>query len=104
MSARVSPAIRGLWSLTGDGDVWGDVISWCFDIAEVMTLAGEPVPTSWEFRPAPGLSEESVSESWPESELLEMYDDGTVSGDDLREAGEVFMRYADILRAMGKDY
>jgi hypothetical protein len=104
MSARVHPDIRGVWSLTGDGDVWGDVISWCFDVAEVLTVAGEYVPASWEFRPSPLLNEDNVRESWPESELLDMYDDGSITGDDLRESGEVFIRYSHILTAMGRDY
>jgi hypothetical protein len=100
----VNTAIRAEWSLTGDGDRYGDTMEWCFACAYALWAFSSDIPAAWQFRAGAGLTVEDIRDDYPASILLDMLDDGTVTADDIRHAGDVFVRYADVLTAAGQSY
>lgn len=96
-------------TMTTEGDMsdpWGTVLSTQFDIAEILWIEGEYVPNEWEFRPAAGLHTVSISEYSEDhhSFVAEMWLNGYVDADTMRQAGTILSRYLNILRLAGMDY
>lgn len=92
--------------ISNDGDSWGTVMEWLFSIAEVAyVLHGVTLP---EFSPSPFLRPFERSTLWDSGHATDTItgweDSGTVTLPDLRRAFTVLSRYADMLRAAGKDY
>lgn len=86
-------------------DAWGHVMEWHFAIAEVIIHKGmRPVPADWEFHDSPMHRDEWTPEGYADEELAALRDDGIIFSRDLIAFGNVLSRYADILRAAGKDY
>ena len=94
--------LRGEYNTMHD-DPWGDTMEWLFSIAEILTHWVDDVPAEWGFRDSP-VHDEWEPESYVETMLTEYWDDGSVTTVDLTAFGQVLNRYADILRAAGKDY
>lgn len=89
---------------TGDfDDPWGTAMGWLFALAEVAYVRfGELHPA---FRPGALLSEESIrEESYEGSRLFDLIDSGEVDEQDLRDVHTTMSRYADVVRAAGRDY
>jgi hypothetical protein len=91
---------------SGDNDVWGWAYSHLFDVAFALYFRGESIPPEWKFRNPPPLTEESrvIEESCSLGNLLDFYDAGDITGDELRETGRVLSRYLDHLKYHGRDY
>ena len=102
---KVQTDIRNAIQLSGSGDAWGDYFGALVDVASVLYVRSEDVPSEWRFRAAPGLNEDGLrSDSFLAGEFLELLDDGTITASDLRDTGRVLDRYTSILRTQGRDY
>jgi hypothetical protein len=106
---RMDGTIRSLWAIQS-GDEWGECMGMWFAIAELLWALDEEIPAHWEFRASPmhergrGADAVMADASWPETQLAEMYLEELFTADDLRHAGNVFTRYAQLLKLAGKDY
>lgn len=97
--------LRFTYSLSSDGDAWGDALTFHFAVAEALTHAGDgEVPAEWGFRDSPQHASPLPADDWPDAELMELTEAGTVTSDDLRAFGHVLHRYLRILRDAGRDY
>lgn len=102
LTAELPECVRSLLAEdSGDGDEWGWVTGHRFAIAGALCWSGEDVPASWEYRPGIGPPD---SDLYPDCEWFAALEDETMSGDDLRAAGDALAAYADLLRAAGLDY
>lgn len=79
------------------GDAWGSVMGAWFDIADILTWEGLPIPEHWDY--GPGLMS-----SAPDSPITDYWLQGYVDYYDLCDAGDLLARAADILRAEERDY
>jgi len=97
-------ALRADFDMAFDpADTWGSVMGWQFGVADVLWHADpDMVPDAWQFRHGAGCDGNSAD--YPDSDIQDMLDDGTVTVEDLAAFGTVLDRYADRLRANGKDY
>lgn len=97
-------SMRGLVRSGNDGDDW----AWCqshrFAIADVLWAINEPVPSEWHYRAGAGLTIESVAADYPHCDYLAALDAAEITTDEMRDAGAVLGRYADLLRRAGRDY
>lgn len=95
--------IMGLYRMSVS-DPWGDTMGMFFAVADVLYhLTAEAIPNSWEY--IHGLGCTGVDpESWPDSEVAELYEAGHVTADDLLYVGNVMDRYAGWLHAAGQSY
>ena len=95
-------AIMGEFRM-GDAD-WYSTMGLLFALAEVAYVMEDEIFPG--FRPAPYASEEaqleSIQESYPDAEILEMSRDETITLDDMRQAFTVLSRYADWTRPEGE--
>ena len=98
----VRQTIRESWDR---GDVWGSALGMHFAIADTLQLTDNGVPTAWQYRPAALLTEDThYEESSDSGQLLDAYQMGDVSSDDLVYWGNVLSRYADLCKRAGRDY
>ena len=81
-------------------DPWGTAMQHWFGIANVLTVNVYDVPAHWQYRP--GADE--TTEEWPDSEYQWLLDEGYVTADDLRRAGNVLARYARACERAGRSY
>ena len=104
-STEGGKALAFEYSLTGDGDEWGDCMGWLFAVAHVLHHSStEPVPASWQYRDGLGCSGLDSDESYEESILIELWDSGTIDEYDLIEFGNALDVLSDALRAEGLSY
>lgn len=96
------PTIQGVFEATDDGDEWGHNREFAFGIAYTLYFRGEDVPNAWEFNP--GIATEETMECFVADMLLAEYDADTITGDDLREFGNMLDTESEELRAAGKSY
>ena len=77
-----------------------------FGIAETLYANGGYIPSAWHFRPGrrPEIQRSEELEWWPESEYQEMIDANILTLADLTRAGNVLVRYANILEKAGISY
>lgn len=80
------------------GDAWGSVMGAWFDIADILTWEGLPVPAEWKYRRG------YAYQSTPESALFDYWLMGYVDYYDLLDAGNLLQRASHILKAEGRDY
>ena len=88
-------------------DKWGSALGHRFGIATVLWVMGEYVPYGWEFSPgmaAIGPDDIREDETYPDIYWLDELESGTISADDMRHAGNVLARYAELLRRADLDY
>lgn len=87
------------------GDAWASAMGAWFAIAGVLTIEGESVPASWQYRPSPLQTEEHERDgSWLADYFFDAYRAGDINADDLRHAGDVLMRYSSMLETAGRSY
>lgn len=91
-----------LISLDSGDDPWGHAMGHMFAIAHTLYMFGGPIPSAWQYRP--GLREDEPRGEWPDSEWESLYEDGSVTADDLVQAGNVLSRYINILDSKGLSY
>lgn len=94
--------IKELWEISHDGDDWGQCMAFWYAIADTLYREDGDIPNSWQYKPP--LYVDEKPDSWPETEIDHMYQEGVISLDDLTYAGRVFERYSDLLKAQGKSY
>lgn len=93
------------YSLTSDGDEWGDCMAWFFAVAHVLHHSSmEPIPAGWQYRHAPGCSSLYPLDGYEEEILVSLWDDGTIDEYDLIEFGNALSALDDALKAEGKNY
>lgn len=94
-------------------DPWGDALSVQFAICDVLLAADETIPAAWEFQAAAASYADTVDDladnvdgnvAYSTEVLAAMYRDREITGDQLRYAGNVLARYADVLKLAGLDY
>ncbi len=84
-------------------DPWGTAMSYLFDVAEILFVEFGVLVK--DFRPAPGLSRESISESYPAgSAILPYVETEAVTEADLMEFYTVVDRYRAWCVLAGRDY
>lgn len=97
----------------GDGDSWGTAMSYAFATGEILAVGDHDAELYWifsqqEFRPSPVLRSwadlQDDAEDWPRSLLVADVDAGRVTFADVLYWFRVSCRYADVLRAAGRDY
>lgn len=96
--------IMGLFRMS-DTD-WGDTMGMLFALAETAyVFHGETFP---EFRPSPfhrvGDVDTLDRDGYPEGMVIDWFEAESITLDDARKAFIVLSRYADWLKAAGKDY
>ncbi len=84
------------YRLATSGDPWGDTMGWWFAVAGEMYERDLPIPAEWRYRPSPLGSKDPDAYETP---ICSMATDEA-----LRLFGRALTRYADRLRAAGKDY
>ena len=94
-------SIRGTWSLTGDGDHWGDAMMHAFALNDLASLLG--LTTDPTYTPSPCLSWEPT-DSWPDDIYRDEYRDGLITGDDIEAAIKVFAVLIHGLDLLGLSY
>ena len=94
--------IKSLWAMSHDGDNWGQCMSFHFAIAGTIYRNDGNVPAEWQYKP--GLFTYEPPKEWPDNEIETMLTDNDVTMPELIEAGNIFSRYSDILKAQGQDY
>ncbi len=82
-------------------DAYGNVMGNWFGIATTLQVEGEPIPDEWQYRP--GACEPSL-ETFEDEEYHRMLKNGEVTASDLREAGNVLHRWANMLDTAGRSY
>lgn len=89
-------------------DPWGACLGALGPICDLMTVIGEGsgIPGSAGYRPAMGLGMWSIAaDSYVGEELvLAWFTDDSLDHPDLEYAARVLDRYADLIKAAGKDY
>ena len=98
MTSRLNLRYRDLideCNLTYSGDAWGNTMSWWFAVAGEMYTRNLPIPVEWRYRPGVSPKEPDAYET----EVCEHASDGA-----LIHFGNVLHRYANKLKAAGKDY
>jgi hypothetical protein len=99
--------IRSTFNMYADSlDVWGDAMEWWFSVAEVMYHNDVEIPGDWEFRDSPMHDGDYLDDTGNavESELYDLYRNGEATEDDFLTFGTVLTRWANLLRAAGKEY
>lgn len=84
------------------GDIKGWALGWFFPIAEVLYVAGESIPESWEFTPSPLLVGISLNDylanwadgTWQTNEAADEYRANGAAG--LVYVGNVLVRYMEL--------
>ena len=94
--------IKNLWAISHDGDDWGQCMSFWFAIAGTVYRHNGITPREWQF--TPGLSADKTPTEWPDSEIDAMFTNDEITMNDLVKSGNVFARYANILKAQGTAY
>lgn len=101
----MNKTIQDLFDITDDGDEWGHNREMAWGIAFTLYFRDESMPSAWRFEPGPCITEGSTrNECFAADELLTHYDEGTITGDDLREFGNMLNEKADVMEAAGKSY
>ena len=78
-------------------------LEWLFSISEILThWVDTPPVVPWDFHD--GAHGNWEPESHVENMIAELWDDGSITTEDLVTFGQVLNRYNDILRAAGKDF
>lgn len=91
--------LKNEFRLMDDGDSWGSVMAWWFDIAEEIYFNRDDlyVPDEWSFTPSL-LGPCSDPNDWIPVVLKDV-DDPV-----LLQFGKLMFRYAQVLKHAGKDY
>lgn len=104
------PLMRSNLEYGYSGDVWADTMGAWFDIADVLYVSGNDIPAHWEYnQPWPSETVESTmfdpdqGSVFAQTTMLDLRD-GSLTADDLRQAGDVLERYSRILKAQGRSY
>lgn len=101
----MNATIQDLFDITDDGDEWGHNREMAWGIAFTLYLRDESMPSAWRFEPSMGITESNTrKECFAADELLTYYDEGTITGDDLRAFGNMLNEQAETLEAAGKSY
>lgn len=101
---NANPILGRMRDEFGGGDPWGTAIGWAFAVADVLHFAaGEPVPAEMQYRPSP-VQHEVDRDLYPDAEVLDMYESGELTADDLTTAAKCLSRYLDWCKAAGLDY
>jgi hypothetical protein len=101
----MNATIQDLFDITDDGDEWGHNREMAWGIAFTLYLRDESMPSAWRFEPGMGITESNTrNECFAADELLTYYDEGTITGDDLRAFGNMLNEQAETLEAAGKSY
>lgn len=95
--------IKHLIKMSDDGDPWGNAMQFRFGIAELVYRYGD-VPEHWEFEPGLSANETPEEDSFPDSELEYLYQNGYCTLDDMIKTGNILKRYTDHLDNKGLSY
>lgn len=87
--------LKDEFRLTGDGDDWGNAMSWWFAVALEMNDRGMTIPDDWKFRAGAGRSDAETLEG----EACQQAEETA-----LEEFGALLDRYVRYLKFKGKDY
>jgi hypothetical protein len=108
---KAREAIRFELALTcGDSDVYGWCMGWWFPIAEIVyAVDPEAIPRDWQFRPSPFLAVDGMDHlrddpDYETSILLDMFDNGSITVDDLVYWGRALTFYAAQCHLAGRAY
>lgn len=86
-------------------DAWDDNMRWCFAVAEVIWhLTAEEVPATMEFNHSPVSDKDTWREEWEVDSIASLYEDGTVTDDDLINFAEYVAAVDADFRSRGENY
>lgn len=87
-----------------DIDAWGTAMGWAFGVAEVIHFrTGLDVPAGLGYSPSV-IATDVDTDSYPDNCVLEIFESGIATPEDLVFAAKCLDRYLDWLRAAGLDY
>lgn len=89
--------------MNADSDEWGTTMSWMFAICDYLTDGNVEVPREWEFRQSPFGSDTEAYEYQIIDEIF-IHSDDDDKTQTLIHAGDILVRYAHLLKSLGKDY
>jgi len=100
-------ALTDVWRDSFDpGDPWGSNVSWLFAIADALWHAdSELVPADWEYvHSSACVGMWSREDDWPDGEIVDLIECGTVTSADLLSFGVIVNRYDEWCRLAKLNY
>ena len=83
-------------------DPWSASMDIFFQLAEYMYKTDMPIPSEWDYRPSPLMTDDFTDQDYKENYYFELFKNTSES--DLEKLGNILHRYTGILKTINKDY